>query len=125
MFHGYLLRCYRYIELNPVRASMVERPESYRWSSYGAHALGRVDALIQDHGLYEALGRTQEERQEAYRALIRFELAPEALTEIRGSLNKGLALGGERFTDDVEAVLARSVWPKQAGRRRNQMTDGL
>ena len=59
-----------------------------------------------------------------YRALFRFELDPEALTEIRGSLNKGLALGGERFTDDVEAVLARSVRPKQAGRRRNQMTDG-
>jgi putative transposase len=52
-------------------------------------------------------------------------LDPEALTEIRGSLNKGLALGGERFKDDVEAVLARSVRPKQAGRRRNQMTDGL
>ena len=30
----YLLTVYRYIELNPVRASMVSLPEHYRWSSY-------------------------------------------------------------------------------------------
>ena len=29
----YLLTCYRYIELNPVRACMVEQPAEYRWSS--------------------------------------------------------------------------------------------
>ena len=36
----YLLTCYRYIEMNPVRAGMVSRPEEYRWSSYGANAWG-------------------------------------------------------------------------------------
>jgi len=30
----YLLACCRYIELNPVRARMVVRPEDYLWSSY-------------------------------------------------------------------------------------------
>ena len=30
----YLLACYRYIELNPVRANMVAHPADYRWSSY-------------------------------------------------------------------------------------------
>jgi putative transposase len=33
----YLLKCYRYIELNPVRASMVNYPDEYRWSSYHAN----------------------------------------------------------------------------------------
>ena len=33
----YLLSCYRYIELNPVRANMVARPEEYCWSSYGVN----------------------------------------------------------------------------------------
>ncbi|GAA5525253.1 hypothetical protein Maes01_01818 [Microbulbifer aestuariivivens] len=37
----YLLHCYRYIELNPVRAGMVKDPGKYCWSSYGANALGR------------------------------------------------------------------------------------
>ncbi len=36
----YLLTCSRYIELNPVRAGMVRRPEEYRWSSYGVNGWG-------------------------------------------------------------------------------------
>jgi putative transposase len=35
---GYLLACYRYIELNPVRAGMVPKPAAYPWSSYRWHA---------------------------------------------------------------------------------------
>ncbi len=35
---AYYLELLRYVVLNPVRAKMVERPEEYRWSSYGAMA---------------------------------------------------------------------------------------
>jgi len=35
---GYALGCYRYIELNPVRANRVEHPAEYPWSSYRANA---------------------------------------------------------------------------------------
>ena len=38
---AYALACYRYIELNPVRASMVADPADYPWTSYQANALGR------------------------------------------------------------------------------------
>jgi putative transposase len=37
----YLLECHRYIELNPVRAGMVDDPAHYRWSSYRDNGLGR------------------------------------------------------------------------------------
>jgi len=37
---SYLLTCYRYIELNPVRAAMIEHPSQYRWSSYHFNARG-------------------------------------------------------------------------------------
>lgn len=40
---AYLLTCMRYIELNPVRAGMVEDPSDYPWSSNGANALGAYD----------------------------------------------------------------------------------
>ena len=36
----YLLTCMRYIELNPVRANMVQDPVQYRWSSYRHNGLG-------------------------------------------------------------------------------------
>jgi putative transposase len=53
---SYLLRCQRYIELNPVRAGMVEDPAHYRWTSYRANALGQADSRITPHALYRSLG---------------------------------------------------------------------
>ena len=40
----YLLSCQRYIELNPVRAAMVDDPAHYRWTSYRHNALGQANA---------------------------------------------------------------------------------
>jgi putative transposase len=37
----YLLEVYKYIELNPVRAEMVQNPGEYRWSSYQINGLGK------------------------------------------------------------------------------------
>lgn len=51
----YLLLCQRYIELNPVRAGMVDDPAQYRWSSYRANGLGQPDDLLTPHAVY--LGR--------------------------------------------------------------------
>ena len=121
----YLLTCYRYIELNPVRANMVEQPQDYRWSSYASHALGKQDDLIDDHPLYLALGTTEETRRAAYRELFRYQLDDEQLTDIRDSLNKGLAVGAERFKDQIETVVARSVRPGQAGRKKDRTAGGF
>ena len=56
----YVLACYRYIELNPVRAGMVLKPEDYRWSSYHVNGLGKPNALIAPHDEYRRLGRTDQ-----------------------------------------------------------------
>ena len=55
----YLLTCYRYIELNPVRAGMVRRPGDYPYSSYRHNANGQPDSLITPHPLYRSLAATQ------------------------------------------------------------------
>ena len=55
---AYFLACCRYIELNPVRARMVDHPRAWKWSSFRAHADGRHDPLVSDHPLYRALGRS-------------------------------------------------------------------
>jgi len=70
----YLLFCQRYIELNPVRAAMVDDPAHYRWTSYRTNALAQPSAIITPHPRYQALGATSEERQSAYRALFRTQL---------------------------------------------------
>ena len=79
----YLLLCQRYIELNPVRAAMVDDPAHYRWTSYRANGLGAADSRITPHPLYRSLGRSDKERQAAYRALFRAPLDRPALEDIR------------------------------------------
>ena len=46
MDESYLLAAARYVELNPVRARLVEKPELYPWSSAAAHVKGVDDALV-------------------------------------------------------------------------------
>jgi putative transposase len=65
----YWLTCLRYIEQNPVRAGMCEKPEDYQWSSYSAHAYGEGAEWLVPHHCYLALGSTQGVRQVAYRAI--------------------------------------------------------
>ena len=72
----YLLTCYRYIELNPVRTNIMEGPAEYRWSSYPCNALGQPDSLIEPHEDYLRLGREPAERQAVYRGLFRVHIRP-------------------------------------------------
>lgn len=111
----YLLTCYRYIELNPVRAGIVQRAEDYPWSSHGAHVKGVPSDVIVDHPLYVALGKDAEERALAYQELFRHQIDDD-LKLIRSEANRSGILGGERFKDEIEAALARRVRPGKAGR---------
>jgi putative transposase len=105
----YLLACQRYIEMNPVRAYMVENPAEYPWSSYLDNAGGRLSDLVSPHELYLQLGATAAERRFAYRALFDSGLSDQTLEEIRDAANKGWALGSPWFLQRVEAMLARPV----------------
>lgn len=112
----YLLICYRYIELNPVRAGMVEHPGAYCYSSYRHNAAGQADMLLHDHAIYTSLAETAEQRQGAYRALFDGHIDEKMMGEIRGCANACLVLGDDRFKDDVESTLQRSVRHKKNGR---------
>ncbi|MFC1747244.1 transposase [Pseudomonadota bacterium] len=111
----YLLTCYRYIGLNPVRAAMVGHPSEYPWSSYGRNALGQENVLVTEHPLYKRLGKRVEERSKVYRQLFRNHLSEKVLTDIRESTNKAWVLGGERFQKRIEKLAARQVAPKARG----------
>lgn len=100
---AYLLRCYRYIEMNPVRAGMVSEPGAFAWSSYRGNALGRWNPLLKPHEQYVRLGRDNTERRFAYAALVAETLDASALEEIRAVLRQERVLGGDRFKADIEA----------------------
>ena len=117
----YVLSCYRYIELNPVRANIVSHPAEYAWSSYRSNAQGECVQALRPHVLYLALGNTAEARQSAYRELFRYHLEPDIIDDIRQSTNGNYALGSERFKKQIEDILGRRVRPGVNGRpKRNQ-----
>jgi len=115
---GYLLRCYRYIELNPVRVGMVRHPRDYRWSSYPANGEGEPSRLLKAHEEYLALGKRDGERLVAYQALFRSELDPKEVEEIRAAVNGGFALGNERFKAEIATMLGRRAGRGISGRPR-------
>lgn len=114
----HLLSCYRYIELNPVRAAMVDRPGDYRWSSYRMHAHGKTDPAVEDHAEYLALGATAEERQKAYRELFRHQIDDTELQAIRSAANLCVPLGSDRFKQQVERRLKQRISYRPRGRPR-------
>ncbi len=118
----YLLQCHRYIELNPVRADMVNDPSGYTWSSYRCNALGINSELCTHHDEYLKLGNSKVKRQLAYRALFKAHVDCTLLEQIRGSVNKGLALGNDRFKDEVETLYGRRVRPSKMGRPKKSCT---
>ncbi len=79
----YLLTGYRYIELNPVRAGMVNSPSNYTWSSHKHNAHGKQDPLITAHPLYTALGKAAEDQQKAYQDLFKSYFARTGVFKIR------------------------------------------
>jgi len=90
----YLLTCQRYIEMNPVRAGMVDRPVHYPWSSYRANAGLARDELVTPHDVYLWLGHTVSERCAAYRALFADSLTDQQLRMLRAATNGNHVVGG-------------------------------
>lgn len=117
---SYLLVCLRYIELNPVRAKMVEHPADYQWSSYRVNGIGEDSALITAHPLYLALGVDPAARQAAYRKLFGFELESRQIDSIRQATNGNFALGDGRFGEGISRALGMRATPGKAGRPRKQ-----
>ena len=100
----YALTCLRYIELNPVRAGIVQDPGDYQWSSYRHHAFGVAVNLQTDHPSYLDLSGDPATRHKAYRELFEETLTTEVVAKIRHCTNTGLALGTQHFRDQVQQM---------------------
>lgn len=118
---NYLLTCMRYIELNPVRANMVNDPADYPWSSYHHNALGQTNDLVVPHPEFQRLGEPNEARQAAYRDLFKHQLSENTVTDIREATNKAWTLGSDRFKQHIQDKLSRRVKPKARGGDRKSV----
>ena len=121
----YFIWCGLYVELNPVRAGLVARPENWRWSSYNFHAFGKTDPLLE--GLIDAdpyylkLGNTFQERQKKYREQMEGVVKEEAfLRNIRKKLDEGV-FGKPSFIQEMkEKFKIKSLRPRGRPRREGK-----
>lgn len=98
----YLLKCYRCIELNPVAANMVARPEEYPWSSLAANVWGQRNPVVTPHDCYLGLGANDEQRQHACREWVRESLAPEGIHAFYQASHYSMSVGSVFFIKQIE-----------------------
>jgi putative transposase len=118
----YFLACSRYIEMNPVRAGLVQAPCEHVWSSHRFSAFGHADDLVTPHEVYLGLSPDPSRRAAAYQALFEHELGAGEITSIREALNKGWALGRSAFCEEVERLTGRRATPSKRGRPPKERT---
>lgn len=115
---SYCLACYRYIELNPVRAGISGSVADYPWSSYRANALEQSNPLLTPHPVYLGMAESPSARAAHYRKLVHERLDENLVNELRYSTAKCLPLGDDRFKAQIEKQLGRRVGSGRVGRPR-------
>jgi putative transposase len=116
---NYLKSCYRYIELNPVRAGICSSAADYLWSSHRYHAFGEPDRLVTDHRGYLDLSPDDEAaRRLRSQGWFHLPVCDNELEMIRSSTQQGLVLGDIAFQKRMEGELKQPVLPHRRGRKR-------
>lgn len=120
----YFLTCMRYIEMNPVRAGMVNRPDEYQWSSYGTNAWGDKSWLI-PHAEYLALGVNVVDRHRVYRELFKKKICGADLDEIRKAAHFCQPVGSDRFRRMLIEKYDLRPGHLQRGRPKKRLVNGI
>lgn len=121
MDDAHLMAAVRYVELNPVRASLVRRAEKWRWSSAKAHVTGKADGLTD----LKALSRVHRNwRAMLKRGLEARDLTGDQIAAIEAHARTGRPLGDAGFIERLEAATGRVLkrqkrGPKPKGKGRN------
>jgi len=111
----HLYAAVRYVEMNPVRAGLVENPDDWPWSSAKAHLSGIDDALVQVAHMLEVIATSGID----WRAYLTQQQPEEALIKnLHQSERTGRPLGDSKFLDNLGSKLSRNLHPSKPGRPR-------
>jgi putative transposase len=115
---SHLWQALRYVELNPVRARMVESAEQWKWSSAAAHVgFENADAMLE-------MGRWRKRWTMAeWREFLAAAESPTEVTALRHSTHTGRPLGSPEFVAELETVMLRPLTPRKGGRPKKPAAD--
>ena len=108
--------CARYIERNPVRAKVVRKACSYKWSSARVHCGIESKDIFGVNKFFDVAG----EKKDGWQEFIEQPDNPQDITEIRIQTIKGRPLGEESFVRKLERKLNRFLIVKPAGRPKEK-----
>lgn len=112
----YLLQCCRYVELNPVKARMVQHAMQYRWSSYRAR-VGKAElGWLDFEESYLALGANSAERQARYQQFVDLDAHPSETALIQQALSRNQLTGNAAFIDEIELRIGVRIEHRGRGR---------
>lgn len=121
----YVLACYRYIEMNPVRVGMVDSPAAYAWSSYRGNAGLETNPRLTERIAYAGLGTCFQHRSKQYRQLFEEEWSEMNVEVLRQCVQTGTPFCIYRFRQEIERALDRKVGRATRGRPRKDTRKGL
>lgn len=107
MDETHLLMCARYIELNPLRAKLVEDPRDWKWSSVRAHLAREDDELVQVEPLIQMVPDWLDFLRD-----FDHDIEP-----IRKHSRTGRPLGSDAFIKKCELILNRILKKQKPGRK--------
>ena len=107
MDEDHLLKAMRYVELNPVKAGLVEKPGDYPWSSARAHLEGKDDVLVKVEPMLSEVGDWEQ-----YLAL---DIDEEEEALMKRHERTGRPLGAEGFIEALEKTLGRFLRKRKPG----------
>jgi len=116
----YFLACLHYIEMNPVRAGIVNSPELYPWSSYRFRAFGEKNSILDAGAWYNSLGSNAQERQIRYRKFFQNFIPESTTTLIREMTNKGGMIGSALFKEKIQETTGREIIFRRPGRPKKE-----
>lgn len=121
---AYLLACARYIDLNPVRARIVEQPEEYAWSSFRARTGLSVCPWLDPDPCFLALGPTGEQRQQRYREFVMRGIPKLELDFLRTAVTRNQLTGSDAFSLEIEQLTGARILNRPPGRPVSVKTNG-
>ena len=111
MEEPYLLECTKYVELNPVRAGLVQEPEKWKWSSAGPHIKGQDDILVKTKPLLEMV-------QSSWRDFLSTDVNDQEIAALKKHDRTGRPLGKNAFIDELEILLGRQLKRQKPGPKK-------
>nr|WP_320048725.1 transposase [uncultured Desulfuromonas sp.] len=111
MDESHLLAAVRYVEMNPVTANMVERPEDYLWSSARAHLSEQDDVLVKVQPLLEMVGNWHN---------FLSPLSEQDRELMQKHERTGRPLGKASFVDRLEQETGRMLRPQKPGPKKER-----